>query len=160
MRQEESGLDPSDCVLDQGCELLPVFVGDGGEEVLDFNETLADENNLSDFVDAGHPRIADKLLIQCGNARGLFQISCRGSFPLQQTGRAVQLTNGVDVSHKTVARTECPIELNLLGGTRPPKLNAAVLSEPLKQPGACCSIVRGASSASVGRSERGATESE
>ena len=32
------------------------------------DEALAHENNLGDFVDARHPRIADELRIQCGNA--------------------------------------------------------------------------------------------
>jgi hypothetical protein len=51
MRQEQPGLDPSDCVIDQSCELLPLLVRNGGPEVLNFDQTLADENNLGDFVD-------------------------------------------------------------------------------------------------------------
>ena len=113
--QEEPGLDPSDCVFDQGCEFLPLLVRNGGPEVLNFNQSLADENNLGDFVDARHPGIADELRIQCRNAGRLFRISRRGSFPFQNAGRAVQFTNSVDVSYKIVARTEFPIELNLLG---------------------------------------------
>ena len=51
VRQEQSRLDPSDGVIDQGCELLPLLVRNGGPEVLNFDQTLADENNLGDFVD-------------------------------------------------------------------------------------------------------------
>jgi hypothetical protein len=65
MWQEEPGLDPSDRVFDQSCELLPLLLGNGGPEVLDFDQTLADENDLGDLVDPGHPRVADELLIQC-----------------------------------------------------------------------------------------------
>ena len=113
--QEQPRLDPSDGVIDQGRELLALFVRNGGPEVLNFDQPLADENNLGDFVDARHPGIAGELRIQCGNAGRLFRISRRGSFPFQNAGRAVQFTNSVEVSYKIVARTEFPIELNLLG---------------------------------------------
>jgi len=43
---------------------------------------------------------------------------------------------GVDIRYKTVAGTKCPIELNLLGGTRAPNANAAFLGEAFKQLGA------------------------
>jgi hypothetical protein len=65
MWQKQPGLDPSDCVIDQSCELLPLLVRNGGPEVLNFDQALAYENNLGDFVDARHPRIADELRIEC-----------------------------------------------------------------------------------------------
>lgn len=114
MRQEQPGLDLSDCVIDQGCELLPLFLRNGGPEVLNFNQPLAHENNFGDFVDAGHPRIADQLRIQCGNAGRFFWISRGAGLPFQNAARAVQFTNGIDVGDEMVARTEHPIELNLL----------------------------------------------
>jgi len=64
MRQEQPGFDPSDRVFDQSCELLPLLVRNSGAQILDFNETFADENNLGDLVDSGHPRVADQLRIQ------------------------------------------------------------------------------------------------
>ncbi len=76
MGQEEPGLDPSDRVIDQGCELLPLFVRNRGPEVLNLDQTLAHENNLGHFVDRGHPRIADELRIKCGNAGRFVWISC------------------------------------------------------------------------------------
>src|ERR1035437_6304710 len=63
MRQEQPGLDPSDCVIDQGCELPALLVRNGGPEVLNFDQPLADENNLGNLVDPCHPRIADELRI-------------------------------------------------------------------------------------------------
>ena len=101
-------------VVDQSYELLPLLVRDGGAEVLNFDETLADENNLGDFIDARHPRIADKLRIQCGNASRLFWISGRGGLPFQKAWCAVEFANGVDVSYEVVTRTESSIEPNLL----------------------------------------------
>src|ERR1019366_5113172 len=105
VRQEQSRLDPSDCVIDQGCELLPLLVRSGRSEVLHFDQALADENNLGNFVDPSHPRIADELRIQGGNAGRVFRISRRSSFPFQKTWCAVQFTNGVDVGDEIVART-------------------------------------------------------
>ena len=114
MRQEQPGLDPSDCVIDQGCELLALFLRNSGAEVLNFDQPLAHENNLGDFVDAGHPRIADQLRIECGNAGRFFWISRGASFPFQNAGRTIQFPNGIDVGDEIVARTKYPIELNLL----------------------------------------------
>jgi hypothetical protein len=37
VRQEEPGFDPPDRVIDQGSELLPLFLGDDGTEVLNFD---------------------------------------------------------------------------------------------------------------------------
>ena len=115
MGQKQPGLDPSDCVVDQGCEFLPLLFRNGSPEVLNFDQTLAHKNNLGNFVDAGHPGIADELRIQYGNAGRLVRISRGDSLPFQNAWRAVQFANGVDVSDEIVARTECPIELNLLG---------------------------------------------
>ena len=103
MRQEEPGLDPSDCVLDQGCELLPLLVRNRGPEVLHFDQPLADENYLSDFVNAGDPGVADELRIEGGKAGRLFRISGRAGLPLQNAGCAVQFAKGIDVSDKIVA---------------------------------------------------------
>ena len=52
VRQKQPGLDPSDSVFDQGCELLPLLVRNGGPEVLNLDKTLAHENNLRDLVEA------------------------------------------------------------------------------------------------------------
>ena len=65
MRQEQPGLDPSHCVIDQGCKFLALLVRNGGLEVLNLDQAFAYENNLGNFVDARHPRIADELRIQC-----------------------------------------------------------------------------------------------
>ncbi len=65
MGQKEPRLDPRDRVRNQRGPLLSLFFGDRGTQVLDFDQALAHENNLSNFVDAGHPRLADELRIQC-----------------------------------------------------------------------------------------------
>src|ERR1700737_4358920 len=57
--QKEPRLYPPHRVRNQRGPLLSLFFGDRGTQVLNFNQTLADENDLGDFVDARHPRIAD-----------------------------------------------------------------------------------------------------
>ena len=60
-------------VVDQGLELLPLLVGDGSSQVLDFNRALTHEDYLSDVIDPGHPGIAIQLRIQCRNAVGFLR---------------------------------------------------------------------------------------
>jgi hypothetical protein len=55
MRQELSGFDSLDGILDQLTELPPLFVSDRGAEVLNFDEPLADKDHLSHFRDASNP---------------------------------------------------------------------------------------------------------
>src|ERR1019366_1035608 len=59
VRQEQSRLNPTYRVVDQGLELLPLLVRDGGPRVLDFHHALTDKDDLSDFIDAGHPGITN-----------------------------------------------------------------------------------------------------
>ena len=105
MRQEQSGLDPSDCIVNQSRELLALFLGDRGPQVLNFNEPLADENNLGDLVNSGHPRIADELGIQRRNAGWLFRISGGSGLPLEDAWCAVKFSDGVDIGYEIAART-------------------------------------------------------
>src|SRR5450756_106150 len=63
--QEKSRLNPTYRVVDQGLELLPLLVGDGSPEILDFHHALTHENDLRDFIDPSHPGIANQLGIQC-----------------------------------------------------------------------------------------------
>ena len=64
MGQELRRFDPVDRVFDELAEFSPLFVGDRGPEVLDFHQTLADENNLSDVRNAGNPLVTDELRIE------------------------------------------------------------------------------------------------
>src|ERR1017187_10533713 len=79
------------------------------------------------------PSSTNSRRIECGNAGRLVRISCRSCLPLQQALCAVQFANGIDVSDKTVAGSQGPIELDLLGGTRAANANPAVLSKALEQ---------------------------
>jgi hypothetical protein len=64
VRQELSGFDPSDRVLDQVAELFALFVADGCPEILNLDQSFADKYHLSDVCDPGDPGIANQLRIQ------------------------------------------------------------------------------------------------
>ena len=61
MRQKEAAFDLSRRVFDPAGDLLPLFFGDRGAQVLDFDQSLARKDGLCDVVDAGHPGVADQL---------------------------------------------------------------------------------------------------
>ena len=68
----------------------PLFVGDGGPEVLDFDQSLANEHDLSDVGDAGHPGVADQLRIESQQALRFLRIPAGSGLPLQQAPGTVQ----------------------------------------------------------------------
>src|SRR5450759_787598 len=125
--QEQSRLNPTYRVVDQGLELLPLLVGDGGPQVLDFNRALTDKDDLSDFIDAGHPGITNQLRVECRNAVRLLWIAGGAGLPLQHTGSAVQLADRIDEGDKAAARTQRASESDLLMAVRLVNLNAPVL---------------------------------
>src|ERR1019366_1291434 len=103
VRQEQPRLNPTYRVVDQGLELLPLLVGDGGPQVLDFYRALTDKDDLGDFIDPRHPGITNQLRIQGRYAVRLLGIAGGASLPFQYTGCAVQFADGIDKGHKAVA---------------------------------------------------------
>ena len=90
-------------VVDQGLELLPLLLGDGGPQVLDFSASaLTDEDDLSDFIDSSHPGITNQLRIQGRYAVRLLGIAGGGGLPLQHTRCAVQFADRVDEGDKAL----------------------------------------------------------
>jgi hypothetical protein len=64
VRQELGCLNPTNRILHQLAKLLTLFVGDRGPEILDLNQSLADEHHLSDLRHAGDPGVANELWIK------------------------------------------------------------------------------------------------
>ena len=64
VRQKLCRLDLPDRRVDQFAELAPLFVRDCGSEVLDLNQSLADEVHLRYIRDSGDPGIAEQLGIE------------------------------------------------------------------------------------------------
>src|ERR1035438_3085125 len=87
MGQEQSRLNPTYSVVDQGFELLPLLVRDGGPQVLDFNHALTDKDDLRDFIDPRHPGITNQLRIQGRNAVRLLWIAGGAGLPDRKSTR-------------------------------------------------------------------------
>jgi hypothetical protein len=64
VRQELGFFNPTNRVLRQLTKLMALFLCDRGPEILDLNESLADENDLSDLRNAGDPGVANELWIE------------------------------------------------------------------------------------------------
>ena len=55
MWQELGGLNSADGVFDQLAEFVTLFFGDRGSQVLNFDQPLANENNLGNLCNSSHP---------------------------------------------------------------------------------------------------------
>jgi hypothetical protein len=62
--QELGCFNPTNRILHQLAKLLTLFVCDRGPEILDLNQSLADEDHLSDLRHAGDPGVANELWIE------------------------------------------------------------------------------------------------
>ena len=99
-------------------KFLALLVGDGGAQVLDLDQALADEDDLGDFGDAGHPGIADQLRIERKQTLRLFRVAGRSGLPLDQAAGAVQLPDGIDVGDEVILFRNGPRELDLQVASR------------------------------------------
>jgi len=83
--QELGGLDPVDRVFHELAEFLPLLVGNCSSQVLNLDHPLANEDDLGDFGNTGHPGVADELRIESQKAVWFFGVAARSGFPFQQT---------------------------------------------------------------------------
>jgi len=130
VRQKVRRLDSADCAFDQATKLLALFVGDGGAQVLNLDQALADKDDLGDVGDTGYPRVADQLRIQRQQCVWFFRVPTGRRLPLEQAGRAVKCPNGIDIGDEVVPSANGPGELDLQIALRPGDLDAIVLAEP------------------------------
>src|SRR5579863_4568944 len=63
-RQKIRRFNPADRSFDKVTELLPLFVGNGGAKILNFDQALADEYDLGDVGNSCYPRVANQLRIE------------------------------------------------------------------------------------------------
>ena len=64
VRQKLGQFDPANGVVHNLAELLPLDIGDGGGQILDFDQPFAHKNNFGDVVYARDPGLADQLRIE------------------------------------------------------------------------------------------------
>ena len=140
MRQEVRRLDSTDRVFDQVAKLLALFLGDGGAQVLNLDQALADENDLGDFRDACDPGVADQLRIERQQSLRFFRVSAGTGLPFQQAALAIEFSDGIDVGNEVVLVADGPGELDLQILLRLGDLDTIVLAEPVKSMIPCRSM--------------------
>jgi hypothetical protein len=64
VRQKVRRLDSADCAFYQIAKFLALFLSDGGAQVLDLDQTLADKYYLGNLRNTRYPRVANQLRIQ------------------------------------------------------------------------------------------------
>lgn len=92
VRRESRRFNLANRVFDEPAELLALLFTDGCPKVLDFHETLANEDHLGDFGNTSDPGIADHLRIESQHSSRLLRIAARGGLPLQQALFSIQLS--------------------------------------------------------------------
>src|SRR2546430_2679318 len=102
-------------------------------KILNLNQSLADENDLCDFGDAGHPGVANQLRIQSQQSIRFLCVAAGSGLPLDQGAGAVQLSDRVDVGYEIVRLGKCPGELDLQVAAWLANADAVVLAEPVQE---------------------------
>jgi hypothetical protein len=64
VRQKLGRFDPANRILDQMAEFFTLSVADSGPEILNLDESFADEHDLSNVCDTGNPGVANQLRIE------------------------------------------------------------------------------------------------
>jgi hypothetical protein len=73
-----------DRVFHQATKFLALLVGDRGSQVLNLDQSFADEYDLSDFGNASHPRVANELRIEREQPFRFLRVSARRGLPFEQ----------------------------------------------------------------------------
>jgi hypothetical protein len=63
----------------------------------------------------------------------LLWVPGRRSLPLEQTSRAVEFSDGIDISDEVIVSGDCPCELDLQISPRLDDLHTIVLAEPRQE---------------------------
>src|SRR6266705_797580 len=100
-------------------------------KILNLNQSLADEDHLCDFGDAGDPGVANQLRIQSQQSIRFLCVAAGSGLPLDQAAGAVQLSDRVDVGYEVILFGNGSHELDLQVAARLANADAVVLAEPL-----------------------------
>src|SRR5580704_3965553 len=106
VRRELGRFDLTSGSFNQLAKLLPLLFGDRSQEVLNLRDAFPHESHNGDVGDARDPGVADELKVERSQPLGLIWVSSTRGLPFQQTPRAVQVANGIDIGHEFVAARE------------------------------------------------------
>src|SRR5207302_6734398 len=98
-------------------------------KILNLDQSLADEDDLCDFGDAGHPGVANQLRIQSQQSIGRLWIAAGRSLPLDQATCPVQLSDRIDVGYEVILLGNGSHELDLQVAARLADADTVVLAE-------------------------------
>src|SRR5437899_2028995 len=99
-------------------------------KILNLNQSLADEDDLCDFGDAGHPGVANQLRIQSQQSIRCLCVAAGSGLPLDQAAGAIQLSDRVDVGYEVILFGNWSHELDLQVAARLANADTVVLAEP------------------------------
>src|SRR5213592_695030 len=102
-------------------------------KILNLNQSLADEDDLCDFGDAGHPGVANQLRIQSQQSIRFLCVAAGSGLPLDQGAGAVQHSDRVDVGYEVILFRNCPGEPDLQVAAWLANADAVVLTEPVQE---------------------------
>ena len=102
-------------------------------KILNLNQSLADEDDLCDFGDAGHPGVANQLRIQSQQSIGFLCVAAGSGLPLDQAAGAVQLSDRVDVGYEVILFGNGSHELDLQVAARLANADAVILAESVQE---------------------------
>src|ERR1700674_4512675 len=103
MGRELSSFDLTSGRFDQLAKLLTLLLRDRSQQVLNLRDAFPHKRHNGDVRDACDPGVADELEVKRGQSLGLLGITGTRGFPFEQTPRAVQVADGINISHKLVA---------------------------------------------------------
>jgi hypothetical protein len=106
VRRKLGRLDLTSRGFNQLAELLTLLFRDRSQEVLNLRDAFPHKGHDGNVRDARDPGVADELQIKRSQPLGLFRVTGTRGFPLEQTPRAVQVANGIDIGHELMAARE------------------------------------------------------
>ncbi len=89
--------------FDQLAKLLTLLFGDRSQQAWNLRNAFPQKSHNGDIGDSRDPGLADELEIKRGQPLQTIWITGADRFPFEQTPRAVELANGIDIGHKLVA---------------------------------------------------------
>jgi hypothetical protein len=87
-------------------KLATLLIGNRSQQILNLWDALPHESHNRYIGDATDPGVADQLEVKRCQPFRLFRVPSTGGFPLEQSPRTVQVTDGIDIGHKFVAVCE------------------------------------------------------
>src|SRR5207253_11231772 len=100
-------------------------------KILNLNQSLADEDDLCDFGNGGHPGVANQLRIQSQQSIRFLCVAAGSGLPLDQAACPVQLSDRVDVGYEVIGDWSHELDLQVAAWLA--DADTVVLAEPVQE---------------------------